>query len=276
MATKKITFDPSAGVPVASNLTIYTGADFKAIFSIVDTSNTAFNLYSDSADWTASSQVQKGAGVAATTTPAGTFVTGIDTDVGKTVVSAVLMKALESYYWKPIQCGLLPKTDRQSVADLTRSSREFFVEEKYLLKTPCSPHIAANIERKYISLDDFILPSVDANLVVEGAGGCMVPLNNKHTLVDLIKKLDLSTVVISKNYLGSINHTLMTIKVLQAANIKIGGLVFNGLENSEIESFISEKTNIPILFRLGELKYINHEVVSSEALRVREEISRWI
>jgi hypothetical protein len=87
MATKKITFDPSAGVPVASNLTIYTGADFKAIFSIVDTSNTAFNLYSDSADWTASSQVQKGAGVAATTTPAGTFVTGIDTSAGKITLS---------------------------------------------------------------------------------------------------------------------------------------------------------------------------------------------
>ena len=87
MATKKITFDPSAGVPVASNLSIYTGADFKAIFSIVDTSNTAFNLYSDSADWTGSSQVQKGAGVAATTTPAGTFVVGVDTSAGKITLS---------------------------------------------------------------------------------------------------------------------------------------------------------------------------------------------
>ena len=87
MATKKITFDPSAGVPVASNLSIYTGADFKAIFSIVDTSNTAFNLYSDSADWTGSSQVQKGAGVAATTTPAGTFVVGLDTSAGKITLS---------------------------------------------------------------------------------------------------------------------------------------------------------------------------------------------
>ena len=87
MATKKITFDPSAGVPVASNLSIYTGADFKAIFSIVDTSNTSFNLYSDSADWTGSSQVQKGAGVAATTTPAGTFVVGVDTSAGKITLS---------------------------------------------------------------------------------------------------------------------------------------------------------------------------------------------
>ena len=87
MATKKITFDPSAGVPVASNLSIYTGADFKAIFSIVDTSNTAFNLYSDSADWTASSQVQKGAGVAATTTPSGTFVVGVNTSAGKISLS---------------------------------------------------------------------------------------------------------------------------------------------------------------------------------------------
>ena len=87
MATKKITFDPSAGVPVASNLSIYTGADFKAIFSIVDTSNTAFNLYSDSADWTGSSQVQKGACVAATTTPAGTFVVGVDTSAGKITLS---------------------------------------------------------------------------------------------------------------------------------------------------------------------------------------------
>ena len=87
MATKKITFDPDAGVPVGSNLTIYTGADFKAIFSIVDTSNAAFNLYSDSADWTGSSQVQKGAGVAATTTPAGTFVVGVDTSAGKITLS---------------------------------------------------------------------------------------------------------------------------------------------------------------------------------------------
>ena len=87
MATKQITFYPSAGVPVASNLSIYTGADFKAIFSIVDTSNTAFNLYSDSADWTGSSQVQKGAGGAATTTPAGTFVVGVDTSAGKITLS---------------------------------------------------------------------------------------------------------------------------------------------------------------------------------------------
>ena len=87
MATKKITFDPRAGVPVASNLSIYTGADFKAIFSIVDTSNTAYNLYSDSADWTGSSQVQKGAGVAATSTPAGTFVVGVDTSAGKITLS---------------------------------------------------------------------------------------------------------------------------------------------------------------------------------------------
>ena len=87
MATKKITFDPSAGVPVASNLTIYTGTDFSAIFTIVDTSDAAFSLYSDSASWTGSSQVQKGAGVAATTTPAGTFVVGVDTSAGKISLS---------------------------------------------------------------------------------------------------------------------------------------------------------------------------------------------
>ena len=87
MATKKITFDPSAGVPVASNLTIYTGTDFSDIFTIVDTSDAAFNLYSDSAAWTGSSQVQKGAGVAATTTPAGTFVVGVDTSAGKISLS---------------------------------------------------------------------------------------------------------------------------------------------------------------------------------------------
>ena len=87
MATKKITFDPSAGVPVASNLTIYGGTDFSAIFTIVDTSDAAFYLYSDSASWTGSSQVQKGAGVAATTTPAGTFVVGVDTSAGKISLS---------------------------------------------------------------------------------------------------------------------------------------------------------------------------------------------
>ena len=87
MATKKITFDPSAGVPVASNLTIYTGTDFSDIFTIVDTSDAAFNLYSDSASWTGSSQVQKGAGVAATTTPSGTFVVGVDTSAGKISLS---------------------------------------------------------------------------------------------------------------------------------------------------------------------------------------------
>ena len=87
MATKKITFDPSAGVPVASNLTIYGGTDFSAIFTIVDTSDAAFTLYSDSVAWTGSSQVQKGAGVAATTTPAGTFVVGVDTSAGKISLS---------------------------------------------------------------------------------------------------------------------------------------------------------------------------------------------
>jgi dethiobiotin synthetase len=204
------------------------------------------------------------------------FVTGIDTDVGKTIVSAVLMKALEAYYWKPIQCGVLPKTDRQSVAELTGLSSDLFIEETHLLKTPCSPHIAAKIENKKILLEDFILPSVNKNLVIEGAGGCMVPLNGNHTLVDLIKKLDIQTVVVSKNYLGSINHTLMTIKVLQASNIKIGGLIFNGKENTEIESFISNKVDLPILFRLGNLEHINHEIISAEAVRVRKEIFKWI
>lgn len=144
----------------------------------------------------------------------GVFVTGIDTGVGKTVVSAILAQALGADYWKPIQAGTEQPTDRQEIQRLTSNS-VFCHPEVYRLKAPMSPHAAADLESIAIDLDRIRLPQSDRPIVVEGAGGLMVPLNRRHTMMDLIDRLKLPVVVAARHYLGSINHTLLTLRLLK-------------------------------------------------------------
>lgn len=180
------------------------------------------------------------------------FVTGIGTEVGKTVVSAILVEALCADYWKPVQAGDLEETDTDRVRKLVTNKLSYLHPEAVRLRTPTSPHAAAKLEGRKIDLDMFELPPAVQGrpLVIEGAGGVLVPLNERHCMADLIEKLRCETVVVSRNYLGSINHTLLTIEALQRRGIEMLGLVFNGEGNSDTESVILSKTGVALLGRV--------------------------
>ena len=142
------------------------------------------------------------------------FVTGIGTEVGKTVISAILTEALEADYWKPVQAGDLDYSDTHKVKDLVSNSKSVFHCETHALNHPMSPHAAAERDGVEISLNDFQIPKTDNHLVIEGAGGLMVPLNRKDCIIDLIENFGVEAVLVSRNYLGSINHTLLSVEAL--------------------------------------------------------------
>ena len=181
------------------------------------------------------------------------FVTGIGTDVGKTIVAAILTEALQADYWKPIQCGSLELTDTERVKRLVESKQSFFHPEAYRLRTPASPHHAAEIEETKIHWGKLKLPETNNTLVVEGAGGILVPFNYKgETMLDMAKNWETEVVVVSRNYLGSINHTLLTLKILQNSGVKVLGLIFNGEPNPSTEDVILKTTKVPLLGRIKE------------------------
>jgi dethiobiotin synthetase len=185
------------------------------------------------------------------------FVTGIGTEIGKTVVSAVLTEYLQADYWKPIQSGDLHWTDTMKVQSLISNPRSFFHQERHRLKEPLSPHASAALDGVQIALSDFTLPQTKNFLVVEGAGGLMVPLNEQDLMIDLIQQLQIPVILVSRNYLGSINHTMLSIEALRRRKIPIAGIVFNGKSNPATESFIENNSHLPVLFRLDQLTDIS-------------------
>lgn len=191
------------------------------------------------------------------------FVTGIGTDVGKTVVAAILTEALEADYWKPIQAGDLDDSDTIKVKKLVSNSKTIFHQEAYQLTEPMSPHAAAKIDKVTIDLNEIKIPETENNLIIEGAGGLMVPLNDNDLILDLIQKLAIEVVLVSQNYLGSINHTLLSIGILKARNIKIAGIIFNGNTNEETEQYILNYTGLTCLGRVSQHGTINKDVVLS-------------
>jgi len=167
------------------------------------------------------------------------FVTGIDTEVGKTVVSAILVEALNADYWKPVQAGDLDNTDSHKVGRYIANSASVIHSEGFRLNTPASPHVSARIDGIEISLDSLNPPLVENSLVIEGAGGLMVPLNDDgDMMLDLLLKTATKVVLVSRNYLGSINHTLSAFEVLKSKGVKVDLLVFSGEENKESEAII--------------------------------------
>jgi dethiobiotin synthetase len=187
------------------------------------------------------------------------FVTGIGTEIGKTVVSAILVKALQADYWKPVQSGDLDHTDTDKVREWAGLSPERIHPETYRLTRPMSPHASAAADGVSISLGEFQLPKTSNPLIVEGAGGIMVPLNEQDCIIDLIAKLGLPVVVVSRNYLGSINHTLLSIEALRQRSIPIAGLVFNGDPVPTTESIITKMTGLACWFRVPEMEVISTE-----------------
>ena len=199
------------------------------------------------------------------------FITGIGTDVGKTVVSAIITQALEADYWKPVQAGDLDQSDMHKIKAYVSNSKTKFHENSYALNTPASPHYAAEIDGTVIDLTKILEPKTKNHLVVEGAGGIFVPLNDQDTIMDLIQP-DYKVILVSRHYLGSINHTFLTIEALKNHNIKIAGIVFNGEENKATESIILSKTGINFIGRLEQEPYIDANVINEYADLWRENL----
>ena len=196
------------------------------------------------------------------------FVTAIGTDSGKTFISAALALALEADYWKPVQAGF--PTDSEKVAKLTKGKVKIHPEQ-YVLKTPASPHTAAEVENIEIHLSDFQLPRRE-NLIVESAGGCLVPLNQRDFVIDLAKLWSLEVILISNNYLGSINHTLLTLEYLKQQNIPIKGLIFNGPSNQSGEDIIMQHAGCPCIMKVPHYESCNAGTVQMLANELK---SRW-
>lgn len=193
------------------------------------------------------------------------FVTGIDTNIGKTMVAAIVTQALEADYWKPVQAGDLEQSDSIKVASLLSNAKSQIHPEAYRLHTPASPHYAAAVDGITIEEQQFTLPSTDNNLVVEGAGGLFVPLNDHYLLIDLIKELNIPVLLVVNFYLGSINHTLASIEALQSRSIPIAGLLFNGDITPASKDYILQYSQLPSLGEIPILKTINKENIAAQA-----------
>ncbi len=198
------------------------------------------------------------------------FITGISTEVGKTVASAIITEALEADYWKPVQSGDLKYSDTHKVQNLISSSRSVFHENSYALNTPMSPHASAEIDGITIDINEIKEPSTQNNLVIEGAGGLLVPLNNENTILDLIQP-DYKVIVVSRHYLGSINHTLLTLNLLKEKGFDIS-LVFSGNEHKTTEEIIQKMSGIPVIGRIEEEPYFDQNVIKEYADKFRDKL----
>jgi dethiobiotin synthetase len=192
------------------------------------------------------------------------FITGIGTDVGKTMVAAIVTEALQADYWKPIQSGDLENSDTHKLQRLISNSDSRFFDNAYALQMPASPHLSAKIENVAIDLRKIKEPKTSNHLVIEGAGGVFVPLNDKDCVIDLIQP-EYKTIVVSRHYLGSINHTLLTIEALRQRKLDIAGIVFSGDENLSSEEIILNKTGIKMIGRIETEPYFDQNVIRDYA-----------
>ncbi|MDA9554599.1 dethiobiotin synthase [Pelobium sp.] len=191
------------------------------------------------------------------------FVTGIGTEIGKTVTSAVLVEKLKADYWKPIQSGELDHSDSMKVKSLIYNNKSIFHQEAYRLTKPYSPHYSAELDGIEISLTKIQTPETTNTLIIEGAGGLMVPVNQDQLMIDLIKQLDVEVILVSKNYLGSINHTLLSVEALNNRGIAIKGIIFNGQETPSTELIIQKLTKLNVIGRIPEIETLNKESIKA-------------
>ncbi len=180
-------------------------------------------------------------------------IVGIHTGIGKTIASAVIAEALQIDYWKPVQAGDLDNSDSEKVRSLLANTKSVVHPEAYRLSAPLSPHEAARLDGITISLEDIHWPVTARPLLVETAGGVMSPLNDDSTMLDFVQFYRLPAVLVIRHYLGSINHTLLSIEMIKSRHIHLAGVVLNGQANSASESFIDSYAGIKVLARIPEL-----------------------
>ena len=210
------------------------------------------------------------------------FITGIGTDVGKTVVAAILTEALQADYWKPVQAGLENGTDSDWVRGALSNSHSLVHEELYRLHPAASPHIASRQERIRISLPDIVsrarqiiksraVGGAGPPLIMEGAGGLLVPLNGNEFVVDLVEELNACVVLVSRNYLGSINHSLLTAEACRSRNIQVAGWIFND-QYMDYENEIAQWSGFPKIAAIPYRENPDRSFVSEQAERIREAV----
>jgi dethiobiotin synthetase len=197
------------------------------------------------------------------------IIAGIGTEIGKTLISSIFRQGMQADYWKPVQSGNPEEADALFIGQMTRVPEGKIWDSSYMLTQPLSPHTAAEIDGIRISLDHIQLPLTERSLIVELAGGLMVPLNESETNLDLIAHIALPVILVSKNYLGSINHTLLSYEILKAKQIPIAGIVFNGPANASGERFILQHTGLKVLLRVPELAQINPEIIQEYAQQIQ-------
>ncbi|MES2133432.1 MAG: dethiobiotin synthase [Bacteroidota bacterium] len=200
------------------------------------------------------------------------FITGIGTNVGKTLVSAVLTEALEADYWKPIQSGTIEGSDSATIKSLISNSKTRIHSESYLLKQPLSPHFAAKIDGVEIDLNKIKKPETANHLMVEGAGGILVPLNDKHYVIDIAKCFPCEIVLVISDYLGCINHSLLSIDYLQRNNFKIHALIFNGQFDMEVKEAIIQYAPIDKIISVPTLQTLSKQTVKEAAALIKAQL----
>ncbi|HSN09260.1 MAG TPA: dethiobiotin synthase [Hanamia sp.] len=198
------------------------------------------------------------------------FITGTGTDVGKTLIAAIVTEALQADYWKPVQAGFSDGTDSLFVEEMISNNQSKIHPELYKLKMPASPHLAAAAEQKEIKIKEIIthLPKTKNRLIIEGAGGLMVPLNKKKMILNLIKELNAKVIIVSKNELGSINHSLLTAAVLKKEKADVAGWIFTE-EYQNYENEIAGWSGYPVIASVKHLPVISKETIKEQALKLR-------
>jgi dethiobiotin synthetase len=201
------------------------------------------------------------------------IVAGIGTDIGKTVVSSILCQAYNANYWKPVQAGSLDNTDNHSVEALVSNKDFIALPETYRLSSAMSPHAAAQHDGVIITQKKLVQASVDIlakneKIIIELAGGLMVPLSNDYLNIDFISDLKLPVILVVQDYLGSINHTLMSLEILKSRNIPIKGLVFNGTANQDSRDVILKRSQIDLLIEVPHSDNLNPQFIHKYAQQI--------
>ncbi|MBA3828074.1 MAG: dethiobiotin synthase [Taibaiella sp.] len=203
-------------------------------------------------------------------------IAGIHTDIGKTIASAVIAEAIGADYWKPLQAGNLEQSDTIVVRSLLGNKNSIVHKEAVRLTQPLSPHAAAAIDGKTIDYKGFTWPATLNTLLIETAGGLLSPVSEHNTVADFIQYYQLPALLVSKNYLGSINHTLLSIEVMKARNIPILGIIMNGDSNGASEQFITTYTQIPIIATIPKMEELNIASIYQCAARIKESLLQYL
>jgi len=208
------------------------------------------------------------------------FITAIGTDVGKTIVSAIITEALQADYWKPVQAGFYDGTDALTVKDLISNNKTIIHPEVYKLSLAASPHISARIEHVKVDLDLINktyrkLEIGNRRLIIEGAGGLMAPLNENEFIIDLIQKLNARVILVSRNYLGSINHSLLTATICKQKNVDVIGWVFND-QYMDYEEEIVQWTGLPKIFSIPFTENLTKEFARAQAEKIKASLQKFL